>query len=42
MDTDRLVRVSPERLRGWVDGFAERHGGFEARLTSDEVTLAAA
>jgi Actinobacteria/chloroflexi VLRF1 release factor len=41
MDTERLVRVSPERLRGWVDGFAERHGGFEATLSSDDVTLAA-
>jgi hypothetical protein len=42
VDTERLVRVSPERLHGWLDGFAERHGGFEATLTSDEVTLAAA
>jgi hypothetical protein len=42
VDTERLVRVSPERLPGWVDGFAERHGGFQATLTSDEVTLAAA
>jgi hypothetical protein len=41
VDTERLVRVSPERLHGWLDGFAERHGGFEATLTSDEVTLAA-
>ena len=42
MDAERLVRVAPERLRGWVDGFAGRHGGFEAALTSDEVTLTAA
>jgi hypothetical protein len=42
VDTERLVRVSPERLRGWVDGFAERHGGFEATLSSDEVSLVAA
>jgi Actinobacteria/chloroflexi VLRF1 release factor len=42
VDSERLVRVSPERLRGWVDGFAERHGGFEATLSSDEVTLAGA
>jgi hypothetical protein len=42
VDADRLVRVSPERLRGWVEGFAERHGGFQASLSSDEVTLAAA
>jgi hypothetical protein len=38
---ERLVRVSAERLRGWVDGFAGRHGGVEATLTSDEVTLVA-
>jgi hypothetical protein len=42
VDTERLVRVSPERLRRWIEGFAERHGAFEARLSSDEVTLAAA
>jgi hypothetical protein len=41
VDAERLVRVSPERLQGWVDGFAERHGGFEATLSSDEVTLQA-
>jgi len=42
VDPDRLVRVAPERLRGWIDGFASRHGGFRSTLTSDEVTLAAA
>ena len=26
METDRVVRVPPERLRRWLDGFAERHG----------------
>jgi hypothetical protein len=40
--TVRTVRVAPERLHGWLDGFAERHGGFEASLTSDAVTVAAA
>ena len=42
MAADRLVRVAPERLRGWVAGFGERHGAVDAALSSDEVTLAAA
>lgn len=42
MADDRVVRVAPERLRGWVAGFGKRHGGFDAALTSDEVTLSAA
>ena len=42
MAGDRLVRVTPDRLPGWVAGFGERHGGFDAVLSSDEVTLSAA
>ena len=42
MTADRLVRVPPERLRGWLTGFAERHGTVDARLSSDEVTLTGA
>jgi len=38
---ERLVRVAPARLRGWVAGFAERHGAVEGVLSSDEVTLTA-
>ncbi len=41
MDTDRVVRVPPARLRRWLDGFAERHGDVEATLRSDAVALAA-
>ncbi len=41
MDTDRVVRVPPERLRRWLDSFAERHGAVEATLSSDVVTLLA-
>lgn len=41
MDTDRVVRVPPERLRRWLDGFAERHGAVEATLRSDAVALVA-
>ena len=42
MTADRLVQVAPRRLRGWVAGFAERHGTVDAVLSSDEVTLSAA
>ena len=41
METDRVVRVPPERLRRWLDGFAGRHGAVEATLSSDVVTLVA-
>ena len=41
MQTDRVVRVPPERLRRWLDGFAERHGAVGATLSSDAVALAA-
>ncbi len=39
---DRVVHVSRERLPGWVDGFARRHGLVTAGLSSDAVTLTAA
>jgi hypothetical protein len=42
VETDRVVRVPPERLRRWLDGFAERHGAVEATLSSDTVALRAA
>lgn len=42
MEHDRLVRVPPERLPGWLRAFGERHGGYDATLSSDEVTLVAA
>jgi len=42
VDGDRLVRVAPARLAGWLDGFGTRHGGFRTRLASDQVTLDAA
>ncbi len=41
MQTDRVVRVPPERLPRWLDGFAGRHGAVEATLSSDTVTLVA-
>jgi hypothetical protein len=36
------VEVPPERLARWFDGFAERHGPFEATLSGDVVTVVAA
>ena len=42
METDRVVRVPPVRLRRWLGGFAERHGDVEAVLSSDAVSLHAA
>ena len=41
MQVDRVVRVPSERLRGWLAGFAERHGAVDPALTSDTVTLVA-
>lgn len=38
---DRVVHVSRERLPGWIDGFARRHGSFTGALRSDAVTLTA-
>jgi hypothetical protein len=34
------VEVDPERLAGWVAGFAERHGAFACSATPEVVTLA--
>jgi Actinobacteria/chloroflexi VLRF1 release factor len=39
---DRLVRVAPERLARWLAGFEDRHGGVQAGVSGDEVTLVAA
>ena len=41
MQVDRTVSVPSHRLRGWLAGFAERHGTVEATLRSDAVTLTA-
>lgn len=38
----RWVPVAPGRLEGWLRGFAERHGQFEAGLDGDVVRLRAA
>lgn len=38
----RWVEVDPERLAGWIDGFAERHGGIVTSSTADTVTVVAA
>lgn len=37
----RWVTVSPERLRGWLDRFADRHGSFESTLADDVVHVCA-
>ena len=42
MNTDRVVRVSPERLPGWVERFATRHGDVVVRPGAETVTLTAA
>jgi hypothetical protein len=38
----RWVEVPAERLTRWFDGFAERHGPFEASATPEVVTVTAA
>lgn len=38
----RWVDVAPERLHKWIDGFAGRHGPFEADVESGVLRLAAA
>ncbi|MFE3453575.1 acVLRF1 family peptidyl-tRNA hydrolase [Nonomuraea sp. NPDC059194] len=38
----RWVSVPPERLQRWIDGFADRHGPFEATGDTHVVRLAAA
>jgi hypothetical protein len=35
----RWVEVDPARLRRWLDGFAERHGGYAAQTTGTGVRL---
>ena len=37
----RLLNVAPERLTGWLDGFAERHGIPKVEVADDRVTLRA-
>jgi Actinobacteria/chloroflexi VLRF1 release factor len=37
----RWVDVDPERLAGWLDGFAQRHGGFVASESAEVVTVVA-
>ncbi|MFI6315984.1 acVLRF1 family peptidyl-tRNA hydrolase [Nonomuraea sp. NPDC050556] len=37
----RRVAVPPERLNRWIDGFAARHGPFEATGSTTEVRLVA-
>lgn len=36
------VRIPPERLARWLDGFARRHGDLASTATSDTVTVTAA
>jgi hypothetical protein len=37
----RSITVAPERLPGWLDGFAQRHGTPVAEVADDRVTLRA-
>jgi hypothetical protein len=39
---DRVIRVSPERLPGWVERFADRHGAVTVEPAPETVTLTAA
>lgn len=38
----RTVSVAPERLPGWLDGFADRHGAVSARIAEGALELRAA
>ncbi|MGI9008345.1 MAG: acVLRF1 family peptidyl-tRNA hydrolase [Streptosporangiaceae bacterium] len=38
----RRIDVSPQRFAGWIDAFAERHGGLTAQAGQDSVFFAAA
>jgi hypothetical protein len=38
----RWVSVAPERLAGWIQRYAERHGQVSSRVEGDEVLLTAA
>ena len=42
MNADRVVRVSPERLPGWVERFATRHGEVVVGSGPETVMLTAA
>ena len=42
MHADRVVRVSPERLPGWVERFVARHGEVLVAPAAEEVVLTAA
>ena len=42
MNADRMIRVSPERLPGWVERFAARHGEVAVGSSPETVTLTAA
>ena len=42
MNADRVVRVTPERLPGWVERFAARHGEMVVGSHPETVTLSAA
>jgi hypothetical protein len=35
----RWVEVSPDRITGWLDSFAARHGGVRSEASSDQVTM---
>ena len=37
----RTIKVAPERLAGWLDGFAERHGTPTVEVADDRVALRA-
>ncbi len=38
----RLVKVAPERLERWLEGFARRHGPLRWEAAADQVTVTAA
>ncbi len=38
----RIVRVAPDRLSGWLDGFAERHGRLDVEHDQTTVSVLAA
>jgi hypothetical protein len=42
VNTDRVVRVSPERLPGWLERFTARHGEVVVAPSPDAVVLTAA
>lgn len=39
--SDRLIRVDPARLQGWIDRFADRHGAVTPDLDEERLRLAA-